>query len=418
MPLIPCLKHDGSYILYIKIDKDKTELICDECCLPFYDKKLHANQSGLIHIKSVLKSPYLLLSNDQNSFVYDTLNQFDKINDKFINSFLDKLNTQITNIQNAFQVVQKELEDYANQFLNMKQKFKNELEKVIFITQQIIQFDQFKQIIVNLENLGNSIKSEDLEINEKILYKYLQDIKNIDYNQLYFLLLKKIEELRIQFNDLNKQQYPECQKLQEQLKSFHSNQIEFINQIKQITFDQVFSSKILSVQFLNKIITIISSKLNKQFINYQRIYLSTIDGLNGQSFWNKVNQKQNLLMIFKSKSGYIFGAFSPCNWISNCNGAYVQDNTLSSFIFSQTHDQIYPIKKGCQGNAIYCNQSYGPTFGGGHDINISTDFQGGYSNLGNSYQCDQFQLSNTSTHLFGQSTPNIAECEILMLTFL
>lgn len=37
MPLIPCLKHDGSYILYIKLDKDKTELICDECCLPFYD---------------------------------------------------------------------------------------------------------------------------------------------------------------------------------------------------------------------------------------------------------------------------------------------------------------------------------------------------------------------------------------------
>ncbi|CAD8113900.1 unnamed protein product [Paramecium primaurelia] len=411
MPLIPCLKHDGSYILYIKLDKDKTELICDECCLPFYDKKLHANQSGLIHIKSVLKSPQLLLSNDQNSFVYDTLNQFDKINDKFINSILDKLNTQITNIQNAFQVVQKELEKYANQFLNMKQKFKNELEK-------IIQFDQFKQIIVNLENLGNSIKSEDLEINEKILYKYLQEIKNIDHNQLYFSLFEKIEELRIQFNDLKQQQYPECQKLQEQLKQFLNNQIQFINQIKQIAFDQVFSSKILSAQFLNKIITIISSKLNKQLINYQRIYLSTLDGLNGQSFWNKVNYQQNLLMIFKSKSGYIFGAFSPCNWISNCSGAYVQDNTLSSFIFSQTHDQIYPIKEGYQGNAIYCNKSYGPTFGGGHDLYISTDFQSGGSNLGYSYQCDQYQISNTSTHLFGQSTPNIVECEILMLTFL
>lgn len=34
--------------------------------------------------------------------------------------------------------------------------------------------------------------------------------------------------------------------------------------------------------------------------------------MNHTGFWNKINGKSNLLIVFKSKSGNIFGAFSPC----------------------------------------------------------------------------------------------------------
>ncbi|CAD8161699.1 unnamed protein product [Paramecium pentaurelia] len=64
-------------------------------------------------------------------------------------------------------------------------------------------------------------------------------------------------------------------------------------------------------------------------------------------------------MIFQSKSDQIFGTYSPCKWKS-CNGKFVQDNTLSSFIFSQNHDQVYPLKQNQKEYAIYCNSQLGP----------------------------------------------------------
>ena len=43
--------------------------------------------------------------------------------------------------------------------------------------------------------------------------------------------------------------------------------------------------------------------------------------------------------------------------------------------------------------AIYCNNSHGPTFGGGHDIHICSNASktnGSYSNLGNTYRKTQY----------------------------
>ncbi|CAD8153683.1 unnamed protein product [Paramecium pentaurelia] len=119
-------------------------------------------------------------------------------------------------------------------------------------------------------------------------------------------------------------------------------------------------------------------------------------------------------MIFQSQNGYIFGGYSSCQWQQN--KSYVQDDTLSSFLFSQTHDQIYPLKQDQKQYAIYCSSGSGPRFGCGHDIYIAADFKDGYSNLGHSYQWDKYE-NNQSTHLFGQDKPNISECEIFELKF-
>ena len=48
-----------------------------------------------------------------------------------------------------------------------------------------------------------------------------------------------------------------------------------------------------------------------------------------------------------------------------------------------------PVINGQNGSAIYCNSSYGATFGSGHDLNISNNAntnQNSYSNLGSTYQ--------------------------------
>ncbi|CAD8177437.1 unnamed protein product [Paramecium octaurelia] len=180
---------------------------------------------------------------------------------------------------------------------------------------------------------------------------------------------------------------------------------------------KIIKPKLLKDDFWIRLFFILQEKSKKTIKESKLIYQGTKDGLNKDQFWIKCNGKCNLIMIFQSQSGHIFGGYSPCKWQQNLNNN-VQDDTLSSFIFSQTHDQIYSLKLENKQNAISSWSSHGPRFGGGCDLAInSNDLQDGYSKLGHSYQWDKYQNSS-STHLFGQDKPQITECEIFELNFL
>ena len=66
-----------------------------------------------------------------------------------------------------------------------------------------------------------------------------------------------------------------------------------------------------------------------------------------------------------------------------------------SFLFSFVNTSgVAPTKMKLNGssnqNGIYCNSSYGPAFGGGHDFCISSNSNANtnsYSNLGSTYEC-------------------------------
>ena len=76
---------------------------------------------------------------------------------------------------------------------------------------------------------------------------------------------------------------------------------------------------------------------------------------------------------------------------------------MKSFIFNYDKKEIYNLKN--KGYAIYCSADYGPTFGGGHDFIISNDFNGGYSKLGYSYDISKYNVTDKTTHLFGEKKP-------------
>ena len=65
-----------------------------------------------------------------------------------------------------------------------------------------------------------------------------------------------------------------------------------------------------------------------------------------------------------------------------------------SFLFSLRNKEnlapfIANVVPGHEQYAVFCNPSYGPTFGGGHDLHISNNAngnQGSYSLFGNHYQ--------------------------------
>ena len=67
------------------------------------------------------------------------------------------------------------------------------------------------------------------------------------------------------------------------------------------------------------------------------MYKGSRDGLSGFSFWNEVQNKSKLLMIFKSKTEYVFGSYTPIKW-KKVKYETVPDKTCTSFLFSQNNN--------------------------------------------------------------------------------
>jgi hypothetical protein len=65
-----------------------------------------------------------------------------------------------------------------------------------------------------------------------------------------------------------------------------------------------------------------------------------------------------------------------------------------------------------QGNAIYCNNSYGPTFGGNHDLVISNNPQSSNCsvNIGHTYQLPTGQ--SATSFLTGSQNFTLADMEV------
>ncbi|CAD8205163.1 unnamed protein product [Paramecium octaurelia] len=410
MKKIPCFKHEDQFLFYIKLGQNQTELICQECAQELKYGPVDTSQQNLIHLNKVLDSPEHLLSKlNLKPSLKEFFTYIDKFNEKTIPKIFLDFKIKITKLQNTMQDLQKEVEENLALFLNMKQKIRNEL---LNINNKIINFDQFKQLIGNIEQIGDSINNQTIEQNERGLHQYILDLNKNNCKELNIVLLNILNGIKRETKNLNEEQCIQSVKFNEQFKTIDHCKSELMD-LSQLLY---FEEQILSDYYKLKIINKIESTQNKRICCFKPIFLSNRDGLSGYNFRSKVKGKSNLLMIFKSKSGYIFGGYTPCKWNYNLN-SYVQDDTLSSFLFSQTHDEIYPVKRDQQAYAIHCNQTYGPIFGAGHDLCIGSDFQSGSSNFGHSYWCeDQYVAKNT--HLFGQSTPNVEECEIFEVLFI
>ena len=106
-----------------------------------------------------------------------------------------------------------------------------------------------------------------------------------------------------------------------------------------------------------------------------------------------------------------------------CLGSGSYQRAQNSFLFSLVNPSglsptKMPLKSGKEGNAMYCDESYGPIFGGGsfhHDLcifnvpnssNCST-----YLNI--AYQCPSGQ--NTNTFLTGGKIFTVSEMEVYRL---
>ncbi|XP_020623009.1 opioid-binding protein/cell adhesion molecule homolog isoform X1 [Orbicella faveolata] len=128
--------------------------------------------------------------------------------------------------------------------------------------------------------------------------------------------------------------------------------------------------------------------LNPQWV---LCYRASTHGWAASTFHNRCDRKRDTVTIIK-KGQYVFGGYTDIPWdpIGFYNyGAFA--STSNAFIFSlRNKEGLAPFKSmvTSPSNAIYRRSSYGPTFGGGHDISISSNANGNsasYTNFGSSY---------------------------------
>ena len=74
------------------------------------------------------------------------------------------------------------------------------------------------------------------------------------------------------------------------------------------------------------------------------------------------------ITIIKSENGRRFGGYSSISW-DKSKANYSTDGI--NFLFSLDTLQLYKNTSGS--NHTYHNESYGPTFGGGHDLYIANE---------------------------------------------
>ena len=96
------------------------------------------------------------------------------------------------------------------------------------------------------------------------------------------------------------------------------------------------------------------------------LYRASEHNFSAASFHQKCDNIPNTLVLVRTEFGKTIGGFTPYEW--NTSGNWVNDSGRKSFLFSLDEKEKYVPQSGDY--LIGCNSSYGPTFGGGHDLCI------------------------------------------------
>jgi hypothetical protein len=118
---------------------------------------------------------------------------------------------------------------------------------------------------------------------------------------------------------------------------------------------------------------------------WKLIYKASKDGFAVNDFHKCCDAKGGTVTVIKSTNGNIFGGYCPKPWDQSNNYAFDQSSFLFSLVNADKKKYQFKQITTNASYSIYGASSYGPTFGGGHDIYIvggSNTTTGSYSNFG------------------------------------
>jgi len=150
--------------------------------------------------------------------------------------------------------------------------------------------------------------------------------------------------------------------------------------------------------------------LDKDYKNrkWKLIYKGTKDGMTSNAFHEKCNNRGPTVTIIKSKHGKIFGGFIDQAWTTRSGYINTRNSWLFSLITKAKYEMNDPSTYAQYGG--YDASGYGPTFGGGHDIYLATDF------TSNSNYCNRHSYNFPDyTTLAGGYNFQVEEVEVFSL---
>jgi hypothetical protein len=175
-----------------------------------------------------------------------------------------------------------------------------------------------------------------------------------------------------------------------------------------------FESSILTKDLVKDLIILCDFK----DIKLNLLYRGSRDGFSANNFHVKCDGSSNTLTVIKSTQGNIFGGYTTLAWDQSSS----YKNDPACFLFSLVNKENTPLKLRCKDEtySTYCMAAYGPTFGGGHDLHISSDAntnEHSYSNLGHSFVHPQHAngSSQAQSFLAGSFYFRVSEIEVIAL---
>jgi len=179
-----------------------------------------------------------------------------------------------------------------------------------------------------------------------------------------------------------------------------------------ITPKMIIDSKILTDKEKTVLMTKIIPK-TLQHKKFKLLFRASKDGFQAYQFHQKCDNKGATLVVVESTLNHVFGGYASCSWSSTQNNYGVDQNAFLFLVRSSKGTKPASWKASNVSQAVYSYSSYGPTFGGGHDMYLCdscNQSNGSYSNLGTSYSAPK-----DTTLLAGAYNFTVKEYEVFQV---
>ena len=255
-----------------------------------------------------------------------------------------------------------------------------ELKKCMRDTNFIINYllEKIKSLEVNIKNSEEDYKIEKIKNESEI--RGLKEIISKNQSEI-----KNLKENNLNIKNENKKLWEEI----DRLKKYHAIPNQKENKISN------FDSKIIeskdSISFILDYIKQNDKTFN--FNNIKLLFRGSRDGERTKTCHELCDNKQNVLIIMKSETGYIFGGYSKVGFKVNNNFDYKIDNNC--FLFSLNLNKIYPVIKDkkvichieeTKGLCFYSSLSFYDYFMSKKQNKIISDIQKYFNNFENIYE--------------------------------
>jgi len=276
-------------------------------------------------------------------------------------------------------------------------KFENLKDFPIKVYELKIEFEKLKQLDENFFMFKNSerfIKTIKTCINsEKYSIFYDKDENVIIFeikNEIFedggakIKIPEKEQDLKSQVEALTKT----LSEMRKEIQSIKIKELEK-DEISLKSFEQTTFLKDEEKKMISKWIH------PNKIIRFNMIFCSDKDGDRSSQFHYYCDGIFPSITVVLDTSGRRFGGYTTQNWARNTIGSsYCR--APESFIFNLSNMQKFELSNQINNNAIYRDNSYGPTFGGGHDLYIADQCK---SNT-NSY-CSKNTYNTGNNNLLG-----------------